>query len=54
MLIGGAKLGKAGRASDRSDGCMAIGDRIAGRPPEGRWGLVRELVAHGSGAGLGG
>lgn len=35
MLIGGGKLGRAGRASGRSDDCIATGDRIAGRPPEG-------------------
>lgn len=52
-LMGGGKLGKAGRASERSDGSIAIGDRMAGRPPVGMWGLVREEVAHGSGAARG-
>lgn len=54
MLIGGGKLGRAGRASGRSeDSILTTGDRMAGKPPAGTWGLVLELVAHGSGAARG-
>lgn len=49
-LMGGGKLGRAGRAaSGRSAGSIAAGDRIAGRPPGGMCGLVRELDLHCSG-----
>lgn len=44
-LIGGGKLGSDGRASS-----FITGERMAGRPPEGTRGLVREPVAQGSGA----
>lgn len=42
-LSGGGKLGSVGRTSARSDACsMVIGERerMAGRPPGGRCGLV--------------